>query len=304
LFQRGALFENPQVYRIRLDDFIEHRVSNGVDLDFDPAWSPDGSRIALVRGGSTLWTVDEDGGNGHEVDHQEDVFLLEPKWSPDGQRIAYASIPTAGGTSHVYSAAVSGSSGAVLTPGNDGEAPVEWSHDGTMLAYESNQTGNLDLFVMAANGSSQRNLTNRSGSDGVEGAHWAPDDSKLVFGGGNHVWLVDVTGSNLTNLTGTTGSEDQPAWASTGTIFFVKSPMADAQLFSMNANGTNQHAIENDPHIDVAPVPSPDGSMIAWVSYRDGNAEIYVANADGSNPTRVTNNSAKDLSPRWRPCPH
>jgi TolB protein len=108
----------------------------------------------------------------------------------------------------------------------------------------------------------------------------------------------------MTNVTGTTGIEEQPAWASNGTIFFVKSPSAGAQIFAMNANGANQHAIENDPHIDERPVPSPDGSMVAWVSYRDGNAEIYVANADGTNATRVTNNAAKDLAPRWRPCPH
>jgi TolB protein len=92
-------------------------------------------------------------------------------------------------------------------------------------------------------------------------------------------------------------------WASTGDIYYVQSPTTGAQLFVMNSNGTNQHPIENDPAIDERPVPSPDGAMVAWVSYRDGNGEIYVAAADGSNPTRVTNNTEDDMTPRWRPCP-
>src|SRR6266550_3453121 len=45
------------------------------------------------------------------------------------------------------------------------------------------------------------------------------------------------------------------------------------------------------------PAFSPDGSRIAFVSQRDGNAEIYIMNADGTGSTRVTN----DLQPDGRP---
>ena len=40
---------------------------------------------------------------------------------------------------------------------------------------------------------------------------------------------------------------------------------------------------------------------IAFMSDRDGNQEIYVMNADGSNQTRITNNSAWDWEPSWGP---
>jgi hypothetical protein len=303
LFQRGDLFTNGKLYRINLQDFVEHLVSIGTDTDVDGSWSPDGQHVVLSRGGSSIVIVDADGSNSHTLDAQSNQFLVGPQYSPDGQRVAYYATPFNSGSSHVFSAPISASAGTNLTPASDGEGPLEWSPDGTHIAFESNRTGNVDVFVMLADGSSQTNLTNRSGDDGVEGAHWSPDGSQLVFGA-NHVWIINSNGTGLMNVTGTTGTEDQPRWASDGHIYYVKSPTAGAQLFVMNATGTNQHAIEQDPAIDERPVPSPDGSMIAWVSYRDGNGEIYVANADGSNPTRVTNNSAKDTAPRWRPCPH
>src|SRR5256714_15455441 len=42
-------------------------------------------------------------------------------------------------------------------------------------------------------------------------------------------------------------------------------------------------------------------SRIAFVSYRDGNSEIYIMNADGSEPTRLTDNPASDVGPRLSP---
>jgi TolB protein len=52
---------------------------------------------------------------------------------------------------------------------------------------------------------------------------------------------------------------------------------------------------------DFAPAWSPDGAKIAFVSQRDGNAEIYVMNADGTNPVRLTNDPGYDADPAWSP---
>jgi Tol biopolymer transport system component/DNA-binding winged helix-turn-helix (wHTH) protein len=46
---------------------------------------------------------------------------------------------------------------------------------------------------------------------------------------------------------------------------------------------------------------SPDGSRIAFWSNRDGKAEIYVMNTDGSNVKRLTNNLSDDVGPKWSP---
>ena len=49
------------------------------------------------------------------------------------------------------------------------------------------------------------------------------------------------------------------------------------------------------------PTLSPDRTRVAFVSYRDGNHEIYVMGADGSAPTNLTQHDAWDDSPAWSP---
>ncbi|MBX3161033.1 MAG: PD40 domain-containing protein [Deltaproteobacteria bacterium] len=298
LFVRGGLFTNGKVFRVNLATFEEQRVSNEADTDIDAEWSPDGTRIVLVRNGSSTVTVDAAGGNVHTVDTQSGRFLLAPQWSPDGTRIAYMSIPTAGGASRIYSADVNGTVGVNLTPGFDAANP-RWSPDGTRILFTSDAPGNRDVFVMASSGAGPMNLTNRALND--DAPRWSPDGSKIVLIQGSRVWTMDANGANLVALTGTIFAD--AAWSHDGEqIFIVRDPDGAAQLQVMNANGTNQHPIETDPAADREPVPSPDGTRIAWVSKRDGNFEIYVASPDGTNPTRVTNNVAPDTHPRWRPC--
>jgi TolB protein len=73
----------------------------------------------------------------------------------------------------------------------------------------------------------------------------------------------------------------------------------------MNADGSNPDRITNDANYDGSPSWSPDGAKIAFTSKRDHNYEIYtestnfeiyVMNADGSNPDRITNDAA---GARW-----
>ena len=57
----------------------------------------------------------------------------------------------------------------------------------------------------------------------------------------------------------------------------------------------------DDPAPDYLPAWSPDCSQIAFVSERDGNAEIYLMASDGSNPTCLTNHAGHDTDPAWMP---
>ena len=56
----------------------------------------------------------------------------------------------------------------------------------------------------------------------------------------------------------------------------------------MDADGQNVRQITDAPGQDTYPSMSPDGRMIVFESYRDGHAEIYRINADGSGELRLT----------------
>ncbi|MGH7597876.1 MAG: TolB family protein [bacterium] len=69
----------------------------------------------------------------------------------------------------------------------------------------------------------------------------------------------------------------------------------------MNADGTSQTNITNNPAAESSPNWSPDGTQIAFISNRDGNFEIYTMNADGTSQTNRTNYPALDADPAWSP---
>jgi TolB protein len=69
-------------------------------------------------------------------------------------------------------------------------------------------------------------------------------------------------------------------------------------LYWVGAGGGNYHRL-TDHQSDTA--PSGSGSRLAFMSARDGNWEVYVADMDGGGLKRLTNNSAHDGLPTWSP---
>jgi hypothetical protein len=112
---------------------------------------------------------------------------------------------------------------------------------------------------------------------------------------------MNADGSNQINLTNSR-TEEGPAFSPDGSkIAFVSSRNGNFEIYVMNADGSGQTRLTNNPANDIDPSFSPDGSKIAFVSRRDGNFEIYVMNADGSGQTRLTNNPGFDSAPSFSP---
>jgi Tol biopolymer transport system component len=70
---------------------------------------------------------------------------------------------------------------------------------------------------------------------------------------------------------------------------------------STNTKAYEITQITFEPSYEGQPAWSPDGSKIAFVSDRDGNKEIYVMDANGSDQQRLTYNSSDDIEPDWSP---
>ena len=102
-----------------------------------------------------------------------------------------------------------------------------------------------------------------------------------------------------TNITG-------PTSAAGGVVFFASDRRDhNFEIYRIAGNGADVRRLTTDlDHADLAPVPSPDGSKIAWereVAAGTGvsEVELWVMNADGTDPRRVVQNGSENRSPSW-----
>jgi WD40 repeat protein len=84
-------------------------------------------------------------------------------------------------------------------------------------------------------------------------------------------------------------------------LAIVKRTNGNADIWTINSNGTGGIRLTTHAAPDVEPAWSPDGSKIAFRSDRDGSGEIYAMTADGSGVTRLTQHAALDTRPTWSP---
>jgi Tol biopolymer transport system component len=93
-----------------------------------------------------------------------------------------------------------------------------------------------------------------------------------------------------------------PRWSNDGRrILFQSNRSGKWQLYVMNADGTNSHAITRGDANNDFPDWSPDNESVAFVSDRDGNEEVYVMRLDGSALRNLSNDAARDIHPCWSP---
>lgn len=144
---------------------------------------------------------------------------------------------------------------------------------------------------------------------GVENsrASWSPDGEQLLFagenGGDQEIYLTNLTGSQVINLSQSPGDDHQPAWSPNGRqVAFSSGRTGNFEIYVMDATGENLRQLTTGRGFDEWPVWSPDGRQIAFISDREGgNIDLYVMNADGSNTRRLTDHPADDGPATWSP---
>ena len=216
---------------------------------------------------------------------------------------------------------------AFTKPGNGGGADV----------FLTNTDGTNVVNLTDAAGDDTRPAWSPDGSRLAYTCLRQPDGS---IGSPQRICVRNADGTGLVVLSKSLQDEAGPAWSRDGSqIAITISPGLQSTLAIFNADGTGPFPTGNFPGSanpdfhpdgwtlifdaansiwthnrltgnglrltnltgDSRPRYSPDASKIVFQSIRDGQAEIYVMNSDGSGQTRLTNNPAFDTAPAWSP---
>lgn len=127
------------------------------------------------------------------------------------------------------------------------------------------------------------------------------------FAGKYNLAVLDLTTLEVTPLTEPGDPGDaEPDWSPDGrTIVFVsgRNRGHNFEIFAMNADGSNPRVLlpTEGNMMNLSPRFSPDGKKIAFHTNRDGNMEIYIADADGSNLVNLTKSPYNEAAPSWSP---
>jgi Tol biopolymer transport system component len=84
-----------------------------------------------------------------------------------------------------------------------------------------------------------------------------------------------------------------------GKIVFRTNRDGNAEIYTMNSDGTNRVDLSRNPAEDIDPRWSPDGKRIVFASNRSGTFQIYTMNTDGSGVTQLTQLSTDSRRPTW-----
>jgi Tol biopolymer transport system component len=200
----------------------------------------------------------------------------------DGPSFLYRVNPETGQTTALFN---DGESTRSPLPGTENSNAIgsqyAWSPDGSQVAFADYSGYGAEIFLLSPDGSSRIQLTNDGGLDGFPS--WSPDGTMIAYA----------------SDTAPPSGPDSPYYTP-GCDYDLNGCPSDIRV--INADGSGEARLTNDPTGATMPSWSPDGSKIAFVSGRaDPNGDIFVMNSDGSGVTRLTSGPGYEFLPHWSP---
>jgi hypothetical protein len=204
-----------------------------------------------------------------------------------------------------------------MLPDGTGQAPLlkragadldpALSPDGSRVVFTGGSSTTSEIWVMGVDGSGLVQLTANSRVD--QSPNWSPDGTQIVFasnmdGGSDlEIYVMNADGTGTPQrLTNNTNVDYLPDWSPDGArIAFSSNRISNAEIWVMDADGTDPVRLTQNAGTDYLPAWSPDGTRIAFSSNQTGNWDVIMMNADGTGQTNLTNASSQDVAAAWSP---
>ncbi len=287
--------------------------SQSVSLPALPVtWSPDGAQFAYLSGDKRLETYLVDasaGGKPRRLNDDIAENVSSAVWSADGRWLAF--IGENDGARDIY---LADGAGREIRPLHLEALHVRsfvWSPDSTHLALEA--SAEEDIYVLNVETGALQNLTATSSRD-IRPA-WSPDGTQIAFFSSRandiygrtrfDLYIVNRSGTNLHRYTDTFPADSawQIQWSSAGQMLAMGSIAwsGGADIYIVDVPNRVIRNITDDNARAASPVWSPDGTLLAFESRRDGKWEIYLASADDEPVKRLTFTAGDSRRPAWSP---
>jgi len=211
-------------------------------------------------------------------------------------KLAATRLALAPGERYTLRASFTDDSGAVLGPASG----LTWASDNTQIASVAEDG------TITGQGYGHARITGTApGGKTAAATVYVLGEIVVASSRGGKFRLYSIERSNLSQLrpvSADTGQQIDPAFSPDGSrIAFVSNRDGNAEVYAMDADGTNVTRLTNDPQLDGHPVFAPDGQAILFQSQRaGGKLQIFSMNADGTGVKQLTQDSVS-LAPAISP---
>jgi Tol biopolymer transport system component len=217
-----TLYNESSLYIINADGSGLKQLTPSPGSDFEPAWSPDGKRIAFTsvrEGFRQIYLLDLSTSSISLITNTTNAIeSSQPAWSPDGKKIAYTVKRV--GAYQVWAMNDDGQEAVQLARSgqNYWDFLPAWSPDGKTIYFSQRQSGAFRPWLMKIDYENPSQDAKRMNfTTPVEDVSFSPDGLWLVYEGmasdGNRdIYFITVAGSGRTRLTNDPKIDFDPAW--------------------------------------------------------------------------------------------
>jgi TolB protein len=259
---------------------------------FDPAISPDGSKVAFTRigGENGVYVINSDGSNEHKI-YSGNQTLSSPKWSPDGNWIVFSQVAATYTCYQMGSQCLTYSDLKKRLPASQANDPKALKKLLSNPDIEVNQNPLWGIARVDVNGQEYRDLV---ALNSARSPDWS--NSGIVYQSADGLQKTADKPDAVNQLVLGEHYVQDPDWQPNGGRIVYQSRQGPHwEIFTINDDCSGEVALTHPETTlvdqlpsNVAPAWSPDGQHIVFLSNRQDNHEagawrIWVMNADGSN---------------------